>query len=30
MTRRSSCHHRDEREARKFIRGALKTTLRPM
>ena len=24
------CHHRDEREARKFIRGALKTTLRPM
>ncbi len=24
------CHHRDEREARKFIRDALKTTLPPM
>lgn len=24
------CHHCDEREARKFNRGALKTTLRPM
>ena len=24
------CHDRDEREARKFIRDALKTTLRPM
>lgn len=24
------CHHRDAREARKFIRGALKTTPRPM
>jgi hypothetical protein len=24
------CHHRDEREARKFIRDALKTTPRPM
>jgi hypothetical protein len=26
----SWCHHRDEREARKFIRDALKTTPRPM
>jgi hypothetical protein len=24
------CHHRDEREARKFIRDALETTPRPM
>jgi hypothetical protein len=24
------CHHRDEQEARKFIRDALKTTLPPM
>jgi hypothetical protein len=24
------CHERDEREARKFIRDALKTTPRPM
>ena len=24
------CHHRDEREARKFIRNALKTTPRAM
>jgi uroporphyrinogen-III synthase len=24
------CHHRDEREARKLIRDALKTTPRPM
>ncbi len=24
------CHERDEREARKFIRDALKTTLRPI